>query len=347
MKDKLLALILVAGSTLFALLLAEAGLRLYGVTASAQNTYWYVFDPDLGWSTKKEFRFYNSTPHWGHFTQYDKDGFPASARAWHARKDPAKRSLALLGDSFPEGYYLPYEDSVQARLERALPDEQIVNLGVAGYCTPQYLLRARRELPRFKDVDKIVLFFFASNDINATDAPETFNYKKPVFGESLDAPLNTPITEDISPEIRSPWTKWLFHHSAAYAVARPFLRRAMFFKEAPAITEHLRFERSAMRRALLFAARVRQENPRARFWVYYVARYEEMEAAEDYAKNLALFEDLGRELGFETLKPEGAFLDPARRRSLYIPGDGHWTALGAEEVAAQLLRVFSAAPRGG
>jgi lysophospholipase L1-like esterase len=60
---------------------------------------------------------------------------------------PAKRRIAVVGDSFTFGLEVRYEDTWPYQLERALgPEFRVLNLGVDGYGVDQAFLRYRRDV---------------------------------------------------------------------------------------------------------------------------------------------------------------------------------------------------------
>lgn len=87
--------------------------------------------------------------------QYDHSGYRNPTNRNHAE-------VALIGDSFVEGWYVQ-DDETTARvleIELQLP---VANLGVAGYGTITELLVLKKESPRLKP-SVIVWFFFEGND---------------------------------------------------------------------------------------------------------------------------------------------------------------------------------------
>src|SRR3954468_9232619 len=74
------------------------------------------------------------------------------------RLDPPRPTIIFAGESILFGYGLPWQDTIQARVE-ALTGRQVANLSVNAYATDQSYIRLRRELPRFACPVAIVIPF--------------------------------------------------------------------------------------------------------------------------------------------------------------------------------------------
>jgi hypothetical protein len=155
MPARLANLLLLLVVTLLTLAAAEVGLRLAGFdpTPLGGNENYRVhsefgfatFDPTLGWQNR-EGTSLSVEP--GHAPMT----FWAEGRR-AARPDPAptaRRKLAIVGDSFSQGYGIRDEETYAWRLAELAPGWDVENYGTGGYGAYQSLLRMRR--------------FFASND---------------------------------------------------------------------------------------------------------------------------------------------------------------------------------------
>jgi hypothetical protein len=94
--------------------------------------------------------------------------------------DRQTAEIALIGDSYVEGWYVSDEQTVARRLE-ARVERPVVNLGVAGYGTLQELLVLKRDALRFRP-NVVVWFFFEGNDLY--DDQRFENAMLPVLGEA-------------------------------------------------------------------------------------------------------------------------------------------------------------------
>lgn len=88
--------------------------------------------------------------------QYDRWGYRNPTNLSHAK-------VALIGDSFVEGWYVQDEETA-ARLLEAELQLPVANLGVAGYGTIPELLVLKKESPRLQP-SVVVWFFFEGNDL--------------------------------------------------------------------------------------------------------------------------------------------------------------------------------------
>jgi lysophospholipase L1-like esterase len=91
--------------------------------------------------------------------------------------------VLVLGDSFAEGYSVPFEACVAQVLERRLRATgcriEVINAGVVGYSTDQELLGYERDGWRFGA--RVVVLFFYYNDILANLLPAIDDAPKPVL----------------------------------------------------------------------------------------------------------------------------------------------------------------------
>ena len=177
-------LALLIGLVILLLTLFEVGLRLVGI---GPEVWPYEFDSELGWEPKPSFAVYRSTPWFAHFVYFNADGFPTAKEHLEDTVDRSIPAIALIGDSYVEGYSVPYEKSFAHSLDQAIEGRQVINLGVAGYSPEQYLLRARQFLPEFL-VTHVVVVLFTENDLASLDKPRYGPYAKPRFGKDLTRP---------------------------------------------------------------------------------------------------------------------------------------------------------------
>ncbi len=115
---------------------------------------------------------------------------------------PAKRRVALVGDSFTFGLEVHYEDTWGSQLERALgPEFQVLNFGVDGYGIDQAYLRYRRDVAAWHP--EIAVLGVIDDDFRRTMCVYAFlcfpgfgmPFAKPrlVLGPQGLTPLNLPL----------------------------------------------------------------------------------------------------------------------------------------------------------
>jgi hypothetical protein len=182
-------LALAAAATVLALLAAEAGLRVAGVS------YPNFYGPDAarGWALRP-----------GAAGWWRKEGL-----AWvrissaglrdveHAVPKPRGRlRIAVLGDSCVEALQVPVEQTFWKLLERQLArcpaaagrTVEAIDFGVAGYGTAQELLTLRREVWRFQP-DAVLLAFYPGNDVRNNARPLEQDPLRPYFTVGPDGRL--------------------------------------------------------------------------------------------------------------------------------------------------------------
>ena len=340
---KFVALVRVIGSVLFFLILLEVGLRLTGFTPEVRP---YEFDAELGWEPKRSFAGYRSTPWYAHFVYFNADGFATTEEHLMDGADRSVPAIALIGDSYVEGYSVPYEASFAHLVDQATQGRQVINLGVAGYAPEQYLLRARRRLPGFLVTD-VVVVLFPENDLAQLDKAHYEDYETPRFGENLDHPLNTPLKNIRAVSREEPLVKTLARSTAIYTVARPLLRGHV----APLEEQDLRdpaeesrfFTEDEFRRALKIIGDIQRTVPEARLHITYMPTPEEF-VQDAFRANKRVFLEICASKALSCHVPgffdqvdesnlETYFIDPARREQ-------HLTEYGSVKYAEFLLDVL-------
>lgn len=306
--------------------LGEAMSRLAGFRPYVGRLVTYQFDPVLGWKPRPSFRYHHSGETGSYFVHFNPDGLPASADDWMVPADRERPSVALVGDSFTEGYYLPYPQSPAALLSGRVP-RQVLNFGVKGYSPDQYLLTARERLGSY-NVSDIVVLFFPFNDIPHLASDRYLHYRKPLFGPSLDRPVNTPLVQE-EPLLVS-------EHSALYVVLAKLYRR--YLVPPPAEVD---FDSGEMRRAVSMMSQIHRENPDASFLIYYVPSMDEFEAGPSLRRNLDLFQAACREQGVRCADPSQRFGADGNPLAAYNPSDRHFSARGAGMVADHLAELLA------
>ena len=89
--------------------------------------------------------------------------FTYDARGYRNSTEMDRAEVALLGDSFVDGWYVTDQETTASVLQAELA-KPVANLGVAGYGTMHELVVLKRELPRLRP-SVVVWFFFEGNDL--------------------------------------------------------------------------------------------------------------------------------------------------------------------------------------
>ncbi len=292
---------------------------------------------------------------------------------------PGVERILILGDSFAEGFSVPFEACVAQALEHALRREggaaEVVNGGTVGYSTDQEYLFYRDEGARYGA--RVVVLLFYHNDIlyNARGAAPG-GVAKPLFtfAGGVGRVKNYPLPPRPPPERPRRW-----RGSAALTWARTRLRdgapRAYDFfarlrfwspldREPPAEiqsfardppepvhqawlqTEHLlRLLDSEVRRngaRLLVAYVPSKMEVDGVEWDRVRRRYALDDRAWDRGRIARLLDDTGRRAGFPVLDLTDALWQEANAtgRAVYHAGGGHWNEAGHAVAAAEIQRFI-------
>ncbi|HXO19587.1 MAG TPA: SGNH/GDSL hydrolase family protein [Thermoanaerobaculia bacterium] len=183
-RARLGKLLLLAASAALTLGLAEAALRLAGI--SYPN--FYRPDPERGWSLQPGaegwWRKEGSAP-----VRINSDGLRDREHA--LAKPPGTVRIAVLGDSCAEALQVPVEATfwhlLEARLAacptcRTLAGRpvEVLNFGVSGYGTAQELLTLRGQVWKYRP-DIVLLAFYTGNDVRNNERALEQDPLRPYF----------------------------------------------------------------------------------------------------------------------------------------------------------------------
>jgi hypothetical protein len=135
---------------------------------------------------------------------YDKWGYRNTV-------DLKQADVALIGDSYVEGWYVSDTETTAQRLQTRL-SRPVVNLGVAGYGTKQELLVLKMDAIRFNP-RVVIFFFFEGNDL----------YDDNRFENSLLSDTSNLMEKKPSPQELA-WTQGWQQRSFTYNLLRRLRR---------------------------------------------------------------------------------------------------------------------------
>lgn len=333
-----------------ALLLGEGGLRAIGISPGlsiANRLNPYQFDSTLGWTTRARTAFLRSSPEYLHYNYYDSEGLPAAFENRESTVDVDVPKVVLIGNSYVESYYVPYKKSFPHLLEQQLPSRKVLNLGVSGYTPAQYILQARRHLPRHKNIDRIFIFLVPYQDIRFLDMPLfPGGYPKPVFGTDLEQPTNLPL---VPPSRRTVGKKHIEDYSVLITVLQPYLFKWLGYRNAiydyPINYDQLLFSVDDFSNALRYSKQIQKEFGRADnvFTVYAPTEFEYLD--DRISKNLIAFRSSCERLEIQCLVPPFVESPPSGDyRALYYPKDRHPSPHGAALIAEFLADFLKSHP---
>ena len=136
------------------------------------------YDEHLGWRLRPNADVRNEVREFSHGIRTNSAGFRDDETS--LERPESKRRILLLGDSYCMGDGVEREKGIADRLERLLPNTEVVNLAVNGYGTDQELLLYEIEGHRY-EVDVVLLGFMSSNDVTNNVALEQYGKRKPAF----------------------------------------------------------------------------------------------------------------------------------------------------------------------
>ena len=150
-------------------------------------------------------------------------------------KPPGSQRIAVIGDSFVEGFQVSLDDNftevVEMRLNETMDESyEVLNFGVSGYNLTQYYLQLELNVERY-DPDLVILVVYLENDIVDTIPGLGFNrYDKPTY-LLVDGKLELQLPQLDQPNAatseQNGIVKWLGDHSALFQ----FVKQNSLFRQ--------------------------------------------------------------------------------------------------------------------
>jgi hypothetical protein len=158
-------ILLVVAGLIFAALVVEGGLRLFGI----EYPQFYEFDPVVGARLRPGAQGYWLKEGRG-YVSINRDGLRDREHA--LAKSPETLRIAILGDSYAEALYVNREETFWAVMEKELEGcgqlrgrrVEVINFGQSGFGTSRELLVLRHRVWKYSP-DIILLAFCTGNDL--------------------------------------------------------------------------------------------------------------------------------------------------------------------------------------
>jgi lysophospholipase L1-like esterase len=332
---------LIVVSLLVGLLLAEGIARLLFpqmAPRTAQLTKFWQYDPNYGWShipgASGTFESYgiNSS------VKINAKGFRGPEIEY--TRDPKRQRILVLGDSYVWGYGVNDDEVFTEQLGKALPDVEIVNLGVSGYSTDQELLLYRNEGYKYK-ADLVLIVVTANDPPGNMLAEQYVVYGKPLF-QLQDGKMrlvNQPVAKT------SLWKRTL----TPFAARSYLLNTAKNYLYAQTVKNAVQAAPGDGASAAMTTSPENTPHPQE----YEVTArlllelQQAIPAQQGEGKYLVVFVDGMKGIGSDlsvymtphniTCLDLGDYLD-SKDKSLHLADDFHWNAVGHKRVAESLAQ---------
>jgi len=288
--------------------------------------------------------------------------------------DFGANSIILLGDSFAEGYGLPYEDTLARNIERK-SGLKVFNFGAAYDFGPLQYYLSYKQFGSLIPHDKLVITFlpandFADNDSSFMEAYGSTRYRPYYDVSDFDNeypwfyPPNAVKRDDIS--LRKSLTssalgKWISEISANSSALRVYrnLRLIMsgsLANQKPTKPPYLSASIDQQRAAVFYVQKIlalAKSNGVSQVVLYSIPTIEDFNSSQVGTATSVLgqpfwlqhFRDLSESAvefdfidGFEVMRSShGNILEP---NTLFLSCDGHWSAFGAKTAASLIVNTI-------
>lgn len=303
---------------------------------TAHLTKFWKYDPHYGWSHIPGM----SGPFESHgintFVTINSKGF-RGPEIEHAR-DQERRRVLVLGDSYVWGYGVNEDEVFTELLRKAMPEVEIVNMGVSGYSTDQELLLYRDEGHKYK-ADLVVIVVTENDPLGNTLTQQYVVYGKPAFqlrnGEL--ALVNQPVPR--TPLWKRAISQFATRSYILTATNRYLYSRAISGGAAPVVQKKNgdgdsgKFPRTQEEEitARLLIELKREISARPGEGKLLVVFTEDLTGSREMAEYLAPFDISSLDLE--------EYIDE-RDESFHLKNDFHWNAEGHKRVAEILAKHF-------
>jgi hypothetical protein len=297
-------------------------------------------DHHVGWYHSASVSEIDETEGHRHRVSYNANGYRSPERAY--AKPAGRQRVVVLGDSFVDGSEVGDDELFTWKMEQALGDVDVINLGVYGYQTAQQLVTLEREGLRYSP-DAVVLITVPNDLPGNVVGLESFG-PAPRFvldGDSLAfEDLDHPNAREAFRVANLPAPRWVHHHSTLYYFLNSYIYQRLV---ADRITEFRNTRLASLspddqkelyRRIVLRIRDICNANRIPLMVVFTHQRHDVLNS------KTSQFADLGESLRtsgvtvvdlFEQLREQ-----EMSGQSPFYRGDPHWNSLGHEKVAEWL-----------
>lgn len=340
----MLARVMLIGISLFVgLLLAEGLTRILFpqlAPRTARLTKFWKYDSRYGWAHNPGASGYFETFGVQAFVTINSKGF-RGPEIEHAR-DQKRQRVLVLGDSYVWGYGVKDDEVFTERLRAAMPEVEIVNMGVSGYGTDQELLLYRDEGYKYQ-ADLVIIIVTENDPIGNLLTQQYVVYGKPAF-QLQDGDKDGELTLVNQPVPRTPWWKHTLTNLATQSYVLTAANRHLYSKAIEGSAASVAQKKdgdggsAATPTGLRQFPRTPEEKITARLLV---ELRREISARQGEGKLLVVFteEMTGSQEMAQYLTPFGiSCLDleehiDHKDEALHLPDDFHWNAEGHKRVA--------------
>ena len=297
-------------------------------------------DHYVGWYHSSSVSEIDEIEGYRHFVSYNANGYRSPERTYE--KPAGRQRVVVLGDSFTDGSEVGDDELFTWKMEQALGNVDVINLGVYGYQTAQELVTLEREGLRYSP-DGVVLVTVPNDFPGNVVGFESFG-PAPRFvlaGDSLAfEDLDHPNAREAFRVSNLPAPQWVHHNSTLYYFLNNYIYQRMVanriaeFRNKRLASVSEKDQRELYRRIVLRMHDICKAKKIPLMVVFTHQRY-------DVTKfNSSQFADIGDSLRsagvivvdlFEQLRTQ-----EQSGQSPFYQMDPHWNSLGHEKVASWL-----------
>lgn len=162
-------------SLIVVLLLLEGMVRIVGLESASFSSIsgFTEYDSELGWNLVPDRKTVFRGEHFSAVVETSEQGL--RDRFYPLKPESGRRRILVIGDSVVWCWGVEIDECFTKRIERELPDTDVITMGVPGFATSQELLLYERDGRKFQP--DLVLLVFVGND----PAENLVGHKRPRF----------------------------------------------------------------------------------------------------------------------------------------------------------------------
>lgn len=309
---------------------------------------WTEHDPLLGWSLQKNKDAVLKIDHGTFPMKFNSLGIRGE-KEYSFSRNPEKKRILVVGDSFPFGWGVLDQETFSAQLESRNPDAEVINTGVPGYGIDQMYLSYLNLGMKFQP-DVVLVGLYPEDFWRATRAFSDTGHTKPYFTLLASGALklhNSPApppfsltTNQFPPLIEKGRVQAILNQSYLF---RFFYKRLIKLGKSLKIVDPNTTDEWVLGKSILRAltSEIKKSGATPLFFIIPPERWVLDSSEDSLRKAIKRFANDSGVL-FVDFTPElKKLVQESTAKDYYIPNDLHWTAKTHAYISQRLAQILT------